>query len=1086
MSGGEQEHASEPLATVSDHAPAGRAGGSGGIARKARGFQGSIGNAAFARMLQRDDSAGGPGAPPPAQTSSSDQSSAGGPAKVGPPDFKKLVAEKDTGGIRQVTDFSGAEPADRIAMIHALLEDTWWVGGSDRIALCHIWDGWGPGGIAQAYAENEALWDRCVEKEANLAAIPALQPFRDSFASDVKAVANAYQTTNAKAVKAERGRLNLGGVDDVLKVGGDAAPGNAAVIEVQQIAREVKRADDILDGLYAVPVGTAEVSVAPRDPGKSASDRSSGGGTGDGPAPAPAANAGGDSGGGPGTAPPAQGPVTVDFMYHPDKRPPGGFAAGREKEFRTWEDVDKEFKRTTAARAILASKSPALFAATSGKPDEVGHIASASPQEAATLLGKALNATEEAIKNAGPMIADDTINWKEFTPIHQQLWEGAPAKSGLQWNTKLAKSVSKDVIGEYHTTDFWRKLGLMSVGAAAFLFSEIATGGMATFLWAASVGAGATQAGLSVQNYTALATAAQTATSKDTQLVTTEQVGEAQAAAVLDTAFAFLDLVLAAKGALGGAKAAQAASKVAAREGLEGFAAIAVTSPDKAAAALRTAITELGPQEAIRRTGMKAEDLVKLVGGEKTAEGKLLAEAGKDAAVVRSAGAGLASLPAGVATERGRRYAKVAIDRVYSQWAALATPEARLSAMVDILNPEIASMGAQRVGSAVSTTMTLEGEMAADLWQVHIHPSMLPSTVTEAQFSSVWSLVSHEFEHGIQNFTSAQVRATTNPAITASELAGTLGIPEHVAEQAIQVQKGTRVGVKLVQGTPAWTAAAGFEASLIGAGTPRNAILDTLWATSHEQKDAAAVFKPLEKSPVTGPGSQGRVRAPRAGERRVRHRRDRVRQPPRGGCRLPRLDEHRRVHPRALRDDARARERHSGEEGGDGRDEADRHRAGGDDRTQRGHVRGDAPLLRRFEAGRRGDRADRRGGRRVEEGGRWSGAMIEELADVMRRLSAGGDAAELAQGWEQSAAPFASVTVRSWASEERPWSDVDIAFAPGEAPTLAELEAAFGPFSEPPRLSSGTRRLRGEWWETRCPSASCSTSSPHRRDATSP
>jgi hypothetical protein len=95
--------------------------------------------------------------------------------------------------------------------------------------------------------------------------------------------------------------------------------------------------------------------------------------------------------------------------------------------------------------------------------------------------------------------------------------------------------------------------------------------------------------------------------------------------------------------------------------------------------------------------------------------------------------------------------------------------------------------------------------------------------------------------------------------------------------------------------------------------------------------------------------------------------------------------------------------------------------------------------------------------------------MSDVLADLMRRLSAGGDAAEFAQRWERSPAPFASVTVRSWASEERPWSDVDVAFAPGAAPTLAELEAAFGPFTEPPRLSSGTRRLRGEWWEDGMP-----------------
>jgi hypothetical protein len=207
-----------------------------------------------------------------------------------------------------------------------------------------------------------------------------------------------------------------------------------------------------------------------------------------------------------------------------------------------------------------------------------------------------------------------------------------------------------------------------------------------------------------------------------------------------------------------------------------------------------------------------------------------------------------------VATARGRRYAKAAIDQVYTQWAALATPEARLAKMVDILNPEIASLGAQRMGSKVTTEMTLLGEMASDKWAVHIHPSMLPATITEAQFAAVWGLVSHEFEHGIQWFVSAQVKAANTAGITAAELARLLDIPEHVAEQAIKVQNGTRAGVRLVQGTKEFAEAARFESSLIGAGAAhRNQVMDTLFATSHELEDAKRAFKPLEGSPHGDP-----------------------------------------------------------------------------------------------------------------------------------------------------------------------------------------------------------------------------------------
>ena len=57
---------------------------------------------------------------------------------------------------------------------------------------------------------------------------------------------------NLAAVKAEAERLGLGALD---ATGQPAAPNEKAVKEVQELAREIQRADDALSGLRQLQVG---------------------------------------------------------------------------------------------------------------------------------------------------------------------------------------------------------------------------------------------------------------------------------------------------------------------------------------------------------------------------------------------------------------------------------------------------------------------------------------------------------------------------------------------------------------------------------------------------------------------------------------------------------------------------------------------------------------------------------------------------------------------------------------------------------------------------------------------------------------
>jgi hypothetical protein len=642
--------------------------------------------------------------------------------------------------------------------------------------------------VVKAYEANPDLWDRSVDRGAKLGLIPSVKPFRDSFEADVKALAALYMDKNNGAVDAEAKRLNLGHLNDPFQIGG--APPIAdtpKVIEVQQLAREIQRADDAIAGLMEIPVGMMN------DP-----DDSSGG---------------------------VPGGIAKFTPNNPPPKPP---PAGQEKDFRPYEDVQRQWKAVTAGRSVLVSKNPALFAATQGSPGEAGKIAAMTPQEATAKLKEVLGTVKSNIERVRPMLDSGQLDWRDLTPIHQQLWGGTPAKSGHPWGEKLPKSVAKDVIGDYESTQFWIALGLGTLAAAAFIFSEIATGGMATFLWAAAgTAASGTQAAISIEKYETLAAAAGTATSEDTRLVSQEQVDEARVAAIMDTAFAFLDAYGAAKGV---GKAIQA---TAARKGLENLA----KSGPEAAQAVQTAVRELGAQETIRRAAPRTVDeLVELAGGEASEAGKALRTAAADATLApQMAGvAGHAVAP----TAAARKLAGAA-HSVFERWASLSRID-RLRELTKIVNEELVKIGCPPLEPVVRLEKG-GGQLTFQQWELAVDANLLEkATVTEGEFAQLVNAVAHEGEHGKQWFQMAQLQAAKTQ--DAAALARELSIPQEVAQAAIDVEAGRRPGVKLAASGAEAEAKLFFE-SVYGAGKgDRQKILEELKeATKAEQAALEAV-----------------------------------------------------------------------------------------------------------------------------------------------------------------------------------------------------------------------------------------------------
>jgi hypothetical protein len=781
------------------------AGLTGAVAR----MHASAGNAAVARLLQRDpdssSSGGGVGTAPAPPVEGSSQSSAGGvPPPAQDASIADLIAKEDISGIKGIKDFSPATPDQRVRMIEILLGQAW-VGPYDEWAIEAIWECWGTDGIAGAYADHQALWDQSVEAGAELPGLKVLKPIRAAFEQDVKTLANVYMRQNEAAVLKEAARLNLGNLNDNLEIGGaHPTPDRNKVIELQQQAADLQRADDALAGLLDIPVGMTNEPA--------------------------------DSGGG---------VATAVAKFTPGTPPPKPPPEGQEANFRRYEEVQEQFRSTTAARSRLVASNPTLYVLGGAGDGEAGRVAKLTPEQAAARLRDMLGETLQHIQDTPGKLAADTLDWRDLTPIHKQLWDGLPAASGFAWSEKLNKAVAEDVIGSHKAEEFWINLGLGSLAAAAFIFSEIATSGMATFLWAsAGTTVGAVQAGRSWENYDTLAGAAATATSDDKRLVTGEQVGEAKLAAVLDTVFAFIDVFQAAKGVVTAVRA------TAARKALAGLA----TMTDDAAAAtvVQDAVKSLGAAETIRRApGKSIDELVVLAGGEKSEAGAALRKASADEIALAGPGSAEARIRAAdmrtPATAEGRMMAAQAMP-VFERWATL-TPVQRLEALLESVNKRLAELGCPPLTAVVDGT---DAALQYRVWSMRVSPTqMAASAVTREEFAEAVNTVAHEGEHAAQWFRMVQLEAATTRDVGA--LATKLQVPDSIAKAAIGVENGTVKGIKLAGSAAESEARLFFESVYGGGSAARNATLKELDNAGTAVREALARQTTLDKLPDGSP-----------------------------------------------------------------------------------------------------------------------------------------------------------------------------------------------------------------------------------------
>lgn len=558
----------------------------------------------------------------------------------------RALKSKNAHDVKYITNFNEATKSERLDLVDILVHQAW-AGAVDEYALENIWRTFGNDvtKVASESPRNTDLWKKSVAKGADLYALPAFAELRNSFKRDVKALANQYLLDNARATGEEQ--IKLGLKAEPAPEGRTADVGQRLqqehadrLAEIRWLVAQMDRVRKAQIALEDIMVGfRSDASYSPWyfDPGA--------------PPPIPASTVAADSL-----------HIRLSAGYNPR------YVELARNGMANWAEVKAVYDGLQGILFLYADRSPALFGALGasttitgnwrnerdGSPireayyrkDVVGDLAKQqSPEAARALAATVLNDLLANIAKSTTMLATDKLAYEELEPIHQQLFAGKKVEGGtVDWSNEYNKGVGEALVSKYKSKEFWITLGLGTLTAAAFIFSELASGGLATFAWASiGVGLGATQAVRSWQSWDELTAAAGTAAKSESDLVRKEQAQAALVSAILDTAFVLIDtfgpVAKAGLSAIRAERIASAGAKAAGLEGLAAFGRLSVKETGAAEAKLvARAVNEVGIAETIKRTGKSAEELAQIAG---KSDAKMAERISEYAKAVEAAGGAL-------------------------------------------------------------------------------------------------------------------------------------------------------------------------------------------------------------------------------------------------------------------------------------------------------------------------------------------------------------------------------------------------------------------------------------------------------------
>ncbi|MHB0937059.1 MAG: eCIS core domain-containing protein [Armatimonadota bacterium] len=458
----------------------------------------------------------------------------------------------------------------------------WWVSPGLEWKIENLWNSFDDlPGIVRRNPRAKDLFVKSINKGAEIDNIAQAAPLTAEFKSAVKQVALNYMARNYISVQAEMVRLGLSpGRDTDGRAAQQRADTHMAL--VKQMAAQVAQLQSMQAQLREIVVG------------RNASYRRAYG----------------------------------DYIEHytpvkfdPDSPPQYSAEPGSDQV--PYSQVKAQWDLLAQGISMVANKNPGVYAMI--RDGKIGEVANGSVYQARETLRAGFTDMLANITEATGKIMHDKLDHRELLPIHQQMFANrVQGGDGAQynWSDPFKQAVGQGIVSDFQDAEFWKSLGLASLGAALFVVAEVASGGLAT---AALVGAGGltvATVGTSLTHYLDMAGAAKTAVSDDTSLVEQRQVDSARLDLILNSVGAFLDWAGPAAKLVKGVRAATAVRAAAAGargELVEELGKLAAMSADdlgklETRQLLEQSLSELGVDEVVRRTGMSKEKLAGILG----------------------------------------------------------------------------------------------------------------------------------------------------------------------------------------------------------------------------------------------------------------------------------------------------------------------------------------------------------------------------------------------------------------------------------------------------------------------------------------
>jgi hypothetical protein len=431
--------------------------------------------------------------------------------------IRDAIDNKSIVAIKEINDFSKATESEKLTML-GMLSDQWAVGFRDARAIRSIWLSFGDKLIDIA-SVNIGLWKKSHAAmndngQYELEQTGPIKDLKKAFPADIKAVAQDYLKSNRAMIEQEMAKLGIQ-VDEKAPATTPSEQQNEEIQKLQETLKQVANAQAARKALSEVYVGY----IRSYDPGDSHTPDPMGGG---------------------------ERVTEKPIQFTPGMTPPEIAPKGNDPvPMQPYASVKDSYEELSTYISTIANKYPAVYAVVaegdSGKAGDAATPGNANPQEAQRIVGEKMR---EVLKNITKTEAklDDTDLILDLLPIQHQLLSGKAASSQTQWSKALPKWVAEKVKENHEEEQFWLKLGLGSLAAAAFVIAEFATAGTATFFLAAGVGLGVSAAGVAMDwdKAMTLATAAKSSAKDNTALVAPEQMDAAMGEAILATALAIL------------------------------------------------------------------------------------------------------------------------------------------------------------------------------------------------------------------------------------------------------------------------------------------------------------------------------------------------------------------------------------------------------------------------------------------------------------------------------------------------------------------------------------------------------------------